>query len=450
MIPALVRALASLRVLPFPLAALATFATFASAPACGTAETRETTPLTVWAFEERLHPADPSEVDAPLAGALVAFDPPGGGARVVRPLEADGHATFEGDFAAGTATVTVYSPQHLLVSLIETSPEAAARRPNAFGKPASDLVVVVPRLDDGVRARSVELRGKLANRRAAASTVDVSASSLRRLGSFATKTDEYALRVPRDRPFFLLGHEIENVARDGAVLTNVPRGSFRIDVPARSADGVLDIDVAAAAPLPTRTVRVRLDKPAGARALFGDGSRGTATVVSAESELLLGAIESAKPTADGAGFEVAMRVAETDIGSEHALTMSTLTAPDGSRSVRFDPGVAADGATLADFLPPLVVGQASRSITDPIPLDGFPAGADLVVEVYAGGQLGWLVLGPPGGSKSPAFVLPAPLEIRFPELVALAIEARADPINLPPRGAFHRRVATSRDVPVHR
>ena len=39
--------------------------------------------------------------------------------------------------------------------------------------------------------------------------------------------------------------------------------------------------------------------------------------------------------------------------------------------------------------------DGSRTVRDPIPLDGFPAGADLIARVFAGGQLLWILYGPP-------------------------------------------------------
>ena len=132
-------------------------------------------PFTVWAFEEG---TGPESTDTPLAGAQISFDPPGGGARMLATAAEDGHATFEADFSAGGGTVSVFDRAHVLVSVIDASPSSAAARPNPLGKPASDLVLIAPRLDDAIREGSVELSGALSAKRDVASSIDLSASGI--------------------------------------------------------------------------------------------------------------------------------------------------------------------------------------------------------------------------------------------------------------------------------
>ena len=403
--------------------------------------------FTVWAFEEGSGVGVAPEI--PLGGAEVAFDPPGGGARVITRAAADGHATFEAAFGDGDgargASITIYDERHVLVSAVDVSPAGARARPNGAGKPASDLVLYAPALDDVVRASSIELRGALTGKRDVATSIDVSVSGVPRLGAHESKDPSYVLRAPRDRAFFLLGHEVATVTPAPKLFTEVV-GSFRVDFPAMGGDGTRDIDVTTSR-LPLRIVHVRAEVPAGPRGTFGAGTSAFATVESADSELLVAPLHKATPTRDGRAFELELSVATTDIAPERPFTRASFVAPDGARSVRFEPGVVADGATWNDFLTPAFVAAAASppALSEPLPLDDFPPGADLLVEVYAGTQLAWSITGPPGGLRGP-ITLPVPLEIRLPALVAVSISARTELLTRTTRGDLYRRVATTRDV----
>jgi hypothetical protein len=166
--------------------------------------------------------------------------------------------------------------------------------------------------------------------------------------------------------------------------------------------------------------------------------------------MLVAPIRSVHMAADGRAFDLAMTVAQTDIAPERPLTRVSLVAPDGSRSLRFEPGIVADGATWNDFPVPPFVSEASRSLAEALPLDDFPAAADLVVEIYAGTQLAWIISGPPGGLREKSVTLPSPLEIRLPALVVASFIAQMDREVLAPRGEIFRRVAVSRDVLMRR
>lgn len=416
------------------------------AASCG-GDDDPTTFFTVWAFEERDSFA---AEDRPLAGAEIAFDPPGGGARVILNAAADGHATFEGDFTRGGGSVTIFDREHVLVSAIEVSPDAARSHPNTLGKPPEDLVLFVPSLDDVVRAHTVELRGTLVGKRDASTSIDLSASGITRLGSVETRGDAYVLRVPRGRPFFLIGHETKNTGSEASHVTNELVGSFRVDMPALDADTTRDIDVKSATRLPLRSVHVRAVLPSGAGSPFGTGTRGSATALSADSRLLLAPIESAQASTDGRAFDLTMAVAETDLAPERALTRTSLVASDGSRSVRVEPGVVPDGTTFDDFLTPprIVAGIAPTGLNEPILVGDFPAGAELGIEVFAGPQLAWVITAPARDASHArdAITLPVPLEIRLPALVAASFSAKSGPVALAPRGEVFRRVSISHDV----
>jgi hypothetical protein len=416
------------------------------AAACG-GDDPAVTAFTVWAFEDR---TAIDGTDTPLAGAEVAFDPPGGGPRVIATTAADGHVTFEGDFTRGGASVTVYEVEHVLVSALEASPDSARARANTLGKPGSDLVLFAPRLDDALRRGTVELRGALLSKRDAASAVDLATSGIPRLGIAAVTPTGYVLRAPSGRPFFLIGHETKSLVNAAGTVENEHIASFRVDVPATSVDTSLDVDIARVTQLPTTTVHLRTELPLAPNSPFGPGSRSSATVVSADSALLVGPIRNVHATADGRAFDLEMTVAQTDIAPERTITRASLLAPDGSQSIRVEQGVVADLTTWKDFPLPPFVAEASRSLADPLPLDDVPAGADLLVEIYAGDQLAWIISGPPGGLREKVVTLPPPLEIRLPALVAASLIAQMDHVTRSPRGEIYRRVAVSRDVVMRR
>jgi len=421
------------------------FAVMLAAAGCG--EDATVTPFTVWAFDDRIAV---DGADTPLAGAEVAFDPPGGGPRVIGTTAEDGHVTFEGDFTRGGAAVTVYEAEHVLVSALQASPETARARANTIGKPESDLVIFAPRLDDALQRSTIAVRGALLSKRDPTSAIDLAASGIPRLGIATVTPTSYVLRAPSARPFFMIGHEAKNLVNEGGVVENDHVASFRVDVPASSADTTLDVDLARVTHLTTSTVRLRAELPQAANSPFLAGSRASALVVSADSTLLVAPIRNVHATADGRGFDLEMTVAQTDIAPERPLTRASLSAPDGSQAVRIEPGIVADGTTWNDFPIPPFVPEASRSLADPLPLDDVPENADLAVEIYAGPQLAWLITGPPGGLRDKVVTLPPPLEIRLPALVAASFLVQLDHVMHTPRGDVYRRVAVSRDVVMRR
>ena len=418
----------------------------------GCGEPAPKTPFTVWVFDE---PLDVGDADRPLADVTVMFDPRDGGERVFAMTAADGHATFEVDFAGGGVAVSVLSLDHALVTTLEASPETARARPNTFGKPQSDLVIVPPRLARATVAATAELRGALTGKSGPTSSVDLSVQGVRRLGSVETNGSSYVVRAPRGRPSFMLGHVSKPVVDDGVSRTFDPVKSFRVEVAARATDSTIDIDLAAASALPTRLLHLRAEPPSGDGSPFGSGSRGSAAVVSADSDLLLGPMRKAGASADGRAFDIEIVSAQTDIAPERVLTRATLVAPDGSRSVRVEQGVVADAAVWTDFvLPPTVVApDASRSLNDPLTLDRFPPGADLTIEIGAGGQLSWILVGPPGGPRDKSIRIPPDPGVFSStdvQVLSVAISARLDRVALPPHGEIFRRASTSRPILVRK
>ena len=405
-----------------------------------------TTPFTVWVFDEGETTKDEG---APLPHVMVALDPSAGGVRVVRTTESDGHVTFDVDFTRGPVHVSAFSVDHTLVTSLDATPDAARARPNAFGKPVEDLAIVLPRLDSTIRAAAIQIHGAITGKKDLANPVGLSTSSVRRLGDAETAATTYALRAPKDQPFVVLGHEAVPLAESAGGFTVGHVKSFRIDVPAHGTDAVVDIDVASSPALPVQQVHLGVTTPVGANSPFVAGTRASAVVQSADSKLLVGPFGSLATTPDGLGFDLVMNVARTDITPERVSTRASVLAPDGSQSIRTELGVVADGARWSDFLFPMPVSDTNSSIADPIPLAGFPPGADLRMEVYAAAQVVWVLQGPPGGPRGDSITMPPPLGIDFPvsvQLVAVSILAQADRVELPPHGELYRRVAISRDL----
>lgn len=401
-----------------------------------------TTPFTVWVLDA---PIVLGAVETPVVAAKVAFDPPAGGERITKTTEPDGHATFEADFTRGSATVTVLSDAHVYVTMLEASPEAARARPNALGKPASDLVVVPPRLDDAVTSATVELRGTITGKQDANHVVSIGASRLARLGGYQALEDTYVLRAPRGEPFFLLGHETRTlVDAQGLVVENDLVKSFRLDLPARTEDELLDLDVAKLPALTNKRVRVRVEPPAA----FGEGTRAVASTGSADSSVGLGIF--AGSVAAGRAFDVDVAVVDTDVSPERPVSQALLTRPDGSQSLRIEPGPMQDGQVWKDFAaPPEVVDpDASRTVKDPIAVEGIPDGAELQARLYAGGKLVWIVNGPPAASPSRTFTIPYRDEVTSVDVqvFALSVSARSGRVALSPRGEVYKATSTFRDV----
>lgn len=433
---------------PLPVALVAALVLGACSDGGGSTAAPVATPFTIWVFEERL---TLDAQDEPLANVRVAFDPPDGGERVTRTTGLDGHVTFEGDFTGGGASVTVLSDEHVYLTMLEASPDTARARPNTIGKPAADLVVFPPRFDSSVERSTVELRGNISGKRDPDHVVTLAVGSVPRLGSYRALESTYALRAPKGRPFFLLGYETKTlVDKEGIVVESELLKAFRIELPARTDDQKLDLDLTPLASLPTKLFRVRAEVPQGSGSPFGGGARAFATTASADSRLTVAPFARSSVSADGRVFDVEATLVDTDIAPERLVSQVELVAPDGSRSVRRSPGVMTDGMVWKDFpVPPTIPDpEASRALRDAIPLDGFPPGADLVASLYAGGRLVWLLNGPPGGPRKKTFTVPYRDEIGQVDvqIFALSLSACTDRVALSPRGELCRAESTFRDI----
>lgn len=401
------------------------------------------TPFTIWVVDEGVGLTGAGRPLSNVSVAVYPSDPASGEPNAVKTTDAEGRVTFDLDFSSPGSSVMVSAigPDHTLVTMLDASPETARARYDTFGKPASDLVIVLPRLDRSIRDASIAVRGAINGKQSAATMVRLFSSGVPRLGSTTTKEPSYAeLRAPRDAPFFLVAHESQGARQQGDVFTNEPLRSIRIDAPASGTDQVVDVDFSKAAALPQKLLHLRLEP--GIPLVVN--TRATVDVVSADSSLALGAVRRSAPTADGKGFDVEVDVADLDIAPERVMTRASVVAANGDRLIRTELGVIADGTTVRDFAPTITIPEQSRSLADPLPLDGVPAGADLDIEIQAAGELFWILRAPPGGPRKKTLVLPEPLGIGYKvdvQLFEIAFLTKLDRVALAPHGEAYKRTS---------
>lgn len=383
-------------------------------------------PLTVQILEE---PLSFGESPRALAGVNVALDPAdGAGPRETQRSGPDGRVTFGVD-PRKAWSVTVLSDDHVYVTMLEAAPGPAP------------LVLTTPPLERVVRERTVGLRGTIAGKRDKLDVVSVATSSVAWLGATRALQESFDLRVPRERPFFLIGHETQTLLdRDGFLVSDAHVKSFRLDLPARGDDQLLDLDLAALPSLPVRNIVVKATIPPS----FGEGTRAYAAVNSADSGLEVGLYAAARTGGGEASIDLAM--VDTGVGSERLVSRVELLRADGARALRTELGTMTDGMRWSELPDPPPAPAGATVVTDPLGLDGFPAGAELRASLFAGGKLVWILRGPPGGPRAPSFRIPYRGEIASVDvqLFALTVTALRDPID--GSGGLYRRASTSRDI----
>jgi hypothetical protein len=407
------------------------------------------TPMTVWVYAVARKAGDPA---TPLGGATVAFDPPDGGERVELTTEADGHATTNMDFTKGTAVVSATAPERIVLTALEVSPETVKNNPpNPFGKPNTDLVLLLGPNPKGVTSGSVEITGKLTGKAAPENVIGLASTGVFGFNYFPS--DGYAARVPKGIPFSLVGFE------SGATDTSVPRTfdvasvrPFRIDHAALDANTTLDID-ASQGTLATTTVHWKLELPGGDGGPLGGTSTAFANVLSFDSGVGTGFYRHVAPTADKNGFDIEELVTTADLAPEVTRTVAIIRTTDGAVALREMLGSAPDGTVFKDFIVPSAVAVTKQTRADAFAVDGVPTEAESVnVNLSSGPDLEWVVLGPfkkkPGGPIK----LPAPPSTAvLPSTLTAQIVALADFASIPgrPPGAlFAQKISASRPITV--
>lgn len=348
------------------------------------------TPFEVWVMDEDM--GDITKLGGPIADATIAWDPPGGGERVEVKSGADGHATLQGDFTKGGGAVTVFAEGRVVVSSLDASPENTKKLPpNPSGKPPDNLVISLIRTGASSDALGVLLTGTITNRKESGTIVRLDASGSR-WPRFEAPNAGYRMRVPKEKPYFLIGIEAKNVVSDPATIENTLLRAFRIDRPAHAGDAVLDIDLATTTPVTTKTVKARIEMPGGAGGPFGNTGRCLIFAESLGSGLLGAPIIKSVRNADGGSCDGEIAALQTDFGTEVMMSQGALVSPDNAVSIRLEPGIIQDGFVFKDFLDPPAVTIDKQLLTDPLAIEGIPDAAEVVrVDISAGGLIAWVV-----------------------------------------------------------
>lgn len=349
----------------------------------------------------------------PIPGATVALDPAGGGERIERVTDADGRAVIEADFTKGPATVTAFADERVAVTMYGVTPDTAASFVPLLQKGPSDLVVMLPLSKRAMDARTVRVSGTIKNKSSTSNRVNITPTAFGL--AYDDTRDRYEVRVAKGVPFTLLGSEYAMTQPDQRSLQATIAKFFTIDRSALEADETFDIDVAAAPEVAIETRRVHLTLPGGGTGPFGGESRGGAYVVDPRASAFVGVLKKSAPSADANGFDCDVAIANLHGAlPAPAITDGVLWNPDGSTSVRTEPGVLPDGSTLSDFMPAPAMPEQT-TVGDGIPLDGVPAEAEHV-EVTLASSTGGVVWA--GRLHRTNASTPFPAKIAIPALPA--------------------------------
>jgi hypothetical protein len=377
-------------------------ATTTTPPDTTQADAGAKTPLGVWVVDTIVA----GEAPKPLEGAVVAFDPPGGGERVEKTTGPDGHAVFEADVSLEGGAVTVFAADHPLLTLVALKPGNLAKvKKPLLGHPAEDVVAVMPPSRAWRDKRTVKLTGSITNRTSARASLGVIGVG----APFDGTSSLYEARVPRSMPFTLLGADYAISKPDARSLDAPLAKLFTIDRPALDQDATFDIDVAAATAVSTVTNKLHLAIPGGDSGPLGGTSMGRANVLESNGLFFPGLLRSSKPSADNSGFDCEIVVAQIDPKPYGLITSGAVTLIDGAISIRSELGILPDGSTLSDFLLPPKVSFDKAKRSAPIAIPEAPADVELVqLSLLDGDDLAWVV------SMAKATGIPASLSVPAP------------------------------------
>jgi hypothetical protein len=365
--------------------------------------------------------------------------------------EADGKATASVDISKGPATISATAPNHILVTALEVTPENNTKLPpNPFGKPSTDLVLLLGSNGKGTTARTVEISGKLTGKSSPDNEIGLGANT-GFYGSGIFPSDTYALRVPKGVACSLLG--FEGPVPDVSVPRTFDRASlrlFRLDRPAIDANTVVDLDVSQGT-LPQATIHWSVELPGGDAGPLGGTSQVFANIGSLDSGAATGFFRRIAPTADKNAFDVELNVATTDIAPEITRAFAVIQATDGALSFRQELS-APDAFVFKDFLLPTAVSVTKQTRNDPFTFDGLPEGVETVqIDMNAGGDQEWVVLGPYKRKPAGPVKLPAPpTGAQLSASFKAQIVATADYIEVPGRPGLRlpRKFSLSRPITV--
>jgi hypothetical protein len=370
-------------------------------------------------------------------GATVIFDKPGG-ERVETETGPDGLATLTGiDWSLGKASLTVFGPGTVVTSYVELTKEGIAQLEGEFsataGEPRRDLTVFAVRDE----SQNPKLTGKVSN--AVGNEILLSTSNG---GQWQGGGGTYSMAVKPDTPFsiFSVEHtapETQSVGPRGRE-TEIKRWA-KIDHPAVTADTTFDIDLAAASPLVPTKVKGKLIIPGGDTGPLGGSSSALVFVHDDSGFGNVGLSSKVDLTADGSAFDFDLEYVPIEGGAFQ--TQAIIFVPDGSLSMAFTHATPAEGMVLDGFLPPPVVVETSRSLSEPFSFEGFPDGARPRITLVDSRGPRWFVDCPRGTTSATLPVLEgaAKTALGKPTRGAIGALSAHDPArSLYTRAAFSR------------
>jgi len=284
---------------------------------------------------------------SPVGGASAFLDT-AGGQRIEATSDDSGQIVFKGvSFKDGPASITVYKSGRVMMTLVGVTPELVAKLPlpvAEFPAAGKNISFDIEPVTAAAAAESVKLTGMLNGKLDAANIVTLSASPSG--GSFfQDSAATYSLDVPKGQPVKLVAMEWTKVTMTSTAWEETKQRWRAYDVPAQSADGTFDIDLAAGTTLTPTKVNVTLKLPDASRLGTAPGWQinsttfGSAWFLGSRSKVAVKADDPNAFTAEGEYVTV-------DAPTETPFTLAYFPGLDGEAAVVQQPGPPADGAVI--------------------------------------------------------------------------------------------------------
>lgn len=223
---------------------------------------------------------------APIEGAMVAFDAPGG-ARTERMSLADGRALFTDiDWGLGTGALTVHATGFVLASRVDLDAANVAESLDTDG----DIAMALRGVPGGTL---FTISGTLTNDTGAMNPFNVSANVREAVG-YSGDDPAFSVQVPGGVPVHLVGIEFRQNRVGPQEFTLDIFGMVRVDAGTITADATMDIDLSMSPTL--RSVAGTMTAPGTGTPLAGGVVSAFVTTPESSFNELLGLITSAAPS----------------------------------------------------------------------------------------------------------------------------------------------------------
>ncbi len=320
----------------------------------------------------------------PLAGAMVAFDRPDGSREEVL-TDNMGRATFRNfDWAAGVGAVTIYKTGYYVFSRV--------------GLTSTDAMVTATLARSP--ARRVNLTGMMTGMSMTGETVLMSASIPSDV--YRGTGGMYTFAVSENAPYILTGVEFvtgtDMVSMRG--YTSRLLRWFRLDRPAQTGDGMLDIDLSMAMPVTPVQFRTSIVLPPASSQL-GAMSRANVGVTTIDSGYAwgLGYSYRGDVSADGTTYDTMSERIEPMGLTGRVVTRYTLGRGEMLSSV-YRLGVPMDGGRIDNLYDvPNVTAPAAGTpymVGQPVTVASTPMDAELFVNIVEADRVVWTITGAVG------------------------------------------------------